>query len=165
MQIFIYTSVHLYEKCQIKGLQWIHRSCFRITTEFQCVAFQNTVAFAMGGLTLHASGDIQVGGTSEAKKLDHNEIDILFTRNQALRWLLFDEVFMIADDLLGTFADRLTDAAQSSRYAKRNDDTKRMFGGYNFLMFGDMHQLPPIPASAALFRPPLERKTETADKH
>ena len=29
-------------------------------------------------------------------------------------------------------------------------------------MFGDMHQLPPIPASAALFRPPLEKKTETA---
>ena len=139
-----------------EAMHWSHG------TEFQCVAFQNTVAFAMGGLTLHASGDIQVGGTSEAKKLDHNEIDILFTRNQALRWLLFDEVFMIADDLLGTFADRLTDAAQSSRYAKRNDDTKRMFGGYNFLMFGDMNQLPPIPASAALFRPPLEKKTETA---
>ena len=69
---------------------------------------------------------------------------------------------MISDDLLGTFADRLTDAAQESRYAKRNDDTKRMFGGYNFLMFGDMNQLPPIPASAALFRPPLEKKTETA---
>ena len=70
---------------------------------------------------------------------------------------------MIADELLGTFADHLKDAAlQSSRYARRDDGSRRMFGGYNFLMLGDMHQLPPIPAKAALFRPPVEKKTEAA---
>ena len=51
-------------------------------TEFQCVAFQNTVAYAMGGLTLHASGDIQIGGASDTRRLDHTDIDVLFTRNQ-----------------------------------------------------------------------------------
>ena len=37
-----------------------------------------------------------------------------------------------------------------------------MFGGYNFLMFGDTHQLPPIPSKAALFIPPSEKKTHAA---
>ena len=73
---------------------------------------------------------------------------------------------MIADELLGTFADHLKDAAlQSSRYARRDDGSRRMFGGYNFLMFGDMHQLPPIPATAALFRPPVEKIQKQRVKH
>ena len=66
--------------------------------EFQCVAFQNTVAHAMGGSTLHTSGDIAIGGAANARRLDHTDIDILCTRNQCLRWLLFDEVFMIPDE-------------------------------------------------------------------
>ena len=116
------------------------------------------MAYAMGGLTLHASGDIQIGGASDTRRLDHTDIDVLFTRNQSLRWLLFDETFMIPDELLGTFADHLQDAAaDSSRYKRRADGTVRMFGGYNFLMFGDTNQLPPIPASAALLKPPVEK--------
>ena len=65
-----------------EALHWTHG------VEFQCVAFQNTVAYAMGGLTLHSSGDIQIGGTSDGRKLDHTDIDVLFSRNQCLRWLL-----------------------------------------------------------------------------
>ena len=136
-------------------LNWKHG------VEFQCVAFQNTVAAAMGGFTLHSSGDIQIGGTSEAKRLDHTDIDVLYSRNQCLRWLIFDETFMIPDELLGTFDGHLKDAAaDSSRYKRRSDGSTRMFGGYNFLMLGDMNQLPPIPASAALFIPPIEKKNQ-----
>ena len=131
--------------------------------EFQCVAFQNTVAYAMGGQTLHSSGDIQIGGVSDYRKLDHSDIDLLFSRNQSLRWLLFDEVFMIPDELLGIFADHLQDAAaESSRYTRRAEGSARIFGGYNFVMFGDMNQLPPIPAKAALFKPAVEKKTKIA---
>ena len=138
-------------------LQWTHG------VEFQCVAFQNTVAYAMGGLTLHSSGDIAIGGASDDRKLDHTDIEILFTRNQCLRWLIFDEVFMIPDELLGEFANHLQrGAAGSSRYKKRDDGSERLFGGYNFLMFGDTNQLPPIPAKAALFKPPVEKKTGVA---
>ena len=70
---------------------------------------------------------------------------------------------MIPDELLGTFAGHLQDAAaENSRYFKRSDGSIRMFGGYNFLMFGDTHQLPPIPSKAALFIPPSGKKTHAA---
>ena len=91
----------------------------------------------------------------EQQKLDHTDVDVLFTRNQHLRWILFDEVFMIPDVLLGTFASHLQDAARDSRYKQRADNSVRAFGGYNFMMFGDTLQFPPIPASTALFLPPL----------
>ena len=65
-----------------EALGWEHG------VQFLCVAFQNRVAHAMGGVTCHAGGDITVGGGD--KGLDHTDIDVLFTRNQDLRWLLFD---------------------------------------------------------------------------
>ena len=39
-----------------EALEWKHED------EFLCVAFQNRVAHAMGGNTLHVGGDIAVGG-------------------------------------------------------------------------------------------------------
>ena len=73
-----------------------------------------------------------------------------------------DEVFMIPDDLLGMFANNFEDAAlESSRFRKRSDGSIRVFGGYNFMFFGDMLQLPPIPASAALFVPPIGKKKQS----
>jgi len=75
-----------------EALEWNHED------EFLCVAFQNRVAHAMGGNTLHAGGDIAVGGQ---RSLDHTDIDILFTRDQYLRWVIIDELPMVPDDLLG----------------------------------------------------------------
>ena len=94
----------------IEALQWQHED------EFLCVAFQNRVAHAMGGNTLHAGGDIGVGGQ---RSLDHTDIDVLFTRNQYLRWVIIDELPMVPDDLLGAFASHLADAASPSRYHKK----------------------------------------------
>ena len=112
----------------------------------------------MGGVTLHSGGDVGVGGGD--KSLDHTDIDLLFTRNQDLRWLLFDEVGMIGDSLLGTFEKHISDAAKVCRYLTRADKSRRSFGGYNLLTFGDLFQIPPIPASSALFIPPRDGKTE-----
>ena len=55
-----------------------------------------------------------------------------------------------------------SDAAVVSRYTKRRDGSKRIFGGYNVWLLGDLYQLPPIPASAAVFTPITDTKTEAA---
>ena len=114
----------------------------------------------MGGSTMHSCGDISVGGEYGSRKLDHTDIDVLFTRNQHLRWILFDEAPMIPDELLGLFAANFQSAARdTSRYKKRADKSLRAFGGYNVMMFGDTQQIPPIPASSALFLPPVKKKS------
>jgi hypothetical protein len=130
--------------------------------EFMCVAFQNRVVHAMDGTTLHAGGDVQVGGQSSSK-LSHSDIDNLFIRNQQLRWVIVEEVGMIADDLLGASADHLADAAiRNCRYRKRRNGSERIIVGYNLCMFGNLFQLPPIPSSGAICIPPGVKKTEQA---
>ena len=74
-----------------EALGWQHRD------EFLCAAFQNRVAHAMGGSTIHSSGDIGVGG-QPSSQTRHADIDVLFTRNQYLRWVIIDELPMIGDD-------------------------------------------------------------------
>ena len=65
-----------------EALEWQHGE------EFLFVAFQNRVAHAMGGNTVHAGGDIGVG---QQRSLEHTDIDILYIRNQCLRWVIIDE--------------------------------------------------------------------------
>ena len=65
----------------VEALGWQHEE------EFLCVGFQNRVAHAMGGNTLHAGGDIGVGGQ---RSLEHTDIDVLFTRNRYSRWVIID---------------------------------------------------------------------------
>ena len=66
-----------------QALEWQHEE------DFLCVAFQNRVAHAMGGTTLHSSADIAVGSQATIN-LTHTDIDLLFTRNHHLlgyyRW-------------------------------------------------------------------------------
>jgi len=57
-----------------EALGWSHHD------EFMCVAFQNRVAHAMGGSTIHSGGDIGVG-SQRTSQLQHADIDVLFTRN------------------------------------------------------------------------------------
>ena len=137
-------------------MEWKHG------VEFLCVAFQNKVAHAMRGDTLHTAADIGIGNQKD-RSLDHTDADILYTRNQHLRFLLGDEVFMNPDELLGTFDEQFRSAArEDSRYKRRRDGSVRAFGGVNYIFFGDMKQLPPILASAALFIPPVGKKTRMA---
>ena len=56
-----------------EALAWNHEE------EFLCVAFQNRVAYAMGGTTLHSSGDIAVGYQS-ATNLTHTQTSISSSR-------------------------------------------------------------------------------------
>jgi hypothetical protein len=137
--------IHWIRHMFMEAMNWEHG------VEFVCVAYQNRVAYAMHGATLHAAGDITM---DPRLKLQHTDIERLFIRNQALRWIIIDELFTIPDDLLGVFAHKFEDAAADSIFKRNLDGSSQIFGGYNLMMFGDMLQLPPIPSSAALFLPP-----------
>ena len=56
-----------------EALEWHHEE------EFLCVAFQNRVAHAMGGTTLHSGGDIAVGSQSIIN-LTHTQISTSSSR-------------------------------------------------------------------------------------
>ena len=134
-----------------EGMQWNNG------VHFLYVAFQNRVAYAMGGCAMHSAGDLPIGGSSSGGKLAHQDVNEVFTKNQHLRGLLIDECFMIPDDLLGLFSTVLQDAAKENRYLVRLDNTIRPFGGYNVLFFGDTLQIPPTPPTSALFIPPPKK--------
>ena len=120
-----------------RAIKWICRMFteamgWRHEDESLCVAFQNRVANAMGGNTMHAGGDIGIGGQ---RSLDHTDIEILFTRNQYLRWVIIDELPMVPDELLGAFQQHLADASGKSRFKESADKSVRLFGGYNLIGF------------------------------
>ena len=53
-----------------EALQWEHG------VQFVCVAFQNRVAFKMGGSTMHACGGIPIGNQGRSFKLDPSQVTI-----------------------------------------------------------------------------------------
>ena len=86
----------------------------------------------MSGSTLHSAGEVQVGQQSYSAMLECKDVDSLFTKNQCLRWVLFDEACMIPDDLLGMFAKNYQEAAPrppGNRYFQRPNGEYRMLGG------------------------------------
>ena len=112
------------------------------------------MAAAIGGTTLHTAAELPRPGEDSSRKLAHAHIDNLYIQNENLRWILVDEISMVADELLGAFEYRFAEAARRTRYSKRKDKSWRISGGYNVILFGDWWQLPPIPESGALFKPP-----------
>ena len=91
--------IKLISRFFVEALSWEHG------VEFLCVAFQNRIAFAMGGTTLHNAADITYDGD---RKLDKTDIDILFTNSQHLRFQRGDDIFMDPDELLGSCTIRHT---------------------------------------------------------
>ena len=143
-----------------KVLRWLRRLFtealgWRHGEQFLCVAFQNRMAAAIGGKTIHSGGNFRPAGANDSS-LAHSDIDHLFMRNESLRWILLDEISMVSDDLLGQFEDCTSNAARESRYLRHpHTQKRRLFGGYNVMVFGDWWQLPPIPDTGALFKPPI----------
>ena len=123
--------------------------------DFMFVAFQNRVAYAMGGETLHTAGSLDIGSRP---RISHTDIDFIL-QNRHLKCIIMDEMGMISDLLLGAFESSLTDASdREPRYKMRRKLMRRLFGGYNVLTFGDFGQLTPLPPGGAIFRPPLRSK-------
>ena len=130
-----------------EALSWSHG------VEFIFVAYQNKVAHAMKGATIHNAGGLDLA--QERRQLSHTDVDVHYTKNQDLKWVFVDEIGMVSDHLLGSFAVAL-DAASNrpTRFRTRHNGRKRCFGGYNLLMFGDFQQLAPCPRGGPLFVPP-----------
>ena len=77
------------------ALGWTHG------VEFMCVAFQNRMAAAIGGATLHTGADLPRPGENRDRALGHSDVDNLYMKNADMRWILVDEVSMVSDVLLG----------------------------------------------------------------
>ena len=120
-----------------RAIKWVMRMFEEVMDlqhgkEFVCAAFQNKVAYAMHGSTLHSVGEIRIGQQNYSAMLECRDVDSLFTKNECLRWVLFDEIFMIPDDLLGMFVKSFQEAAprsQSNRYFQRPNGEYRILGG------------------------------------
>ena len=64
--------------------------------------------------------------------LETRDVDLFFTTNECLRWIIFDETFMIPVDLLSIFAKNYQEAAPRSgnnRFFRRNTGEYRILGG------------------------------------
>ena len=120
------------------------------------------MAAAIGGMTIHSAADLGQSGQAASRSLNHSDVENLFIQNQYLRWVLLDEISMVADELLGEFEAAVAGAARATQFSKRADKSQRIFGGYNFVCFGDWWQLPPIPDTAALFKPPSAKSSRKA---
>ena len=67
-----------------------------------------------GGETLHTAGYLDIGNRP---RLSHTDVDVLFTKNRQLKWVIVDEIGMISDLLLGAFETALSDASdREARY-------------------------------------------------
>ena len=88
------------------------------------------MAAAIQGSTLHAAGDLPRPGADRDRKLEHGDVENLYTQNERLRWILLDEVSIVADTFLGDFEHQLSNAAREMRYRKRADKTHSIFGGH-----------------------------------
>ena len=122
-------------------LGWTH------TVQFQLLAPQHTMALLIGGGTVHWFGQVPINATGmqeKAGKKGEQEVNELYERTQSLRWLLIDEIEALAAVVLGTFHSNLCQAMSRSPYAKRQDGSRRPFGGVNVSMSGDWWQLPPV---------------------
>ena len=67
-----------------EALGWEHG------VQYICVAFQNKVAAAICGMTLHTAADLPRPGEDSSRKLNVSDVDNLYIQNGLLRWILPD---------------------------------------------------------------------------
>ena len=133
----------------VEVLGWTHG------VQFVCLAFQNSVASNIDGLTIHHWTGIPVGeaaGTSTTR--DNHRFA---TRCQCLRFLLIDEISMVSAQLLGQLELIINKVIRRRNvYKIRDDGSSRPFGGLNVLLFGDWWQLKPVGGTALFTNPEME---------
>ena len=140
----------------IDVLGWTHGN------QFVCLAFQNTMAANIGGSTIHHWAEIPICETDAQRRAAPRDIGAVFLRCQNLRWILVDEISMVAAELFAELERRTTQAARATgTYKVRPDKSTRPFGGFNMLLFGDWWQLRPV-KQTPLFEQPRNAKSGSA---
>ena len=143
--------------------------------EFVCLAPLNTMAALIKGNTLHSWGEIPINADQAARNSASRhvarDITTLSTKCSAMRWLLVDEIEAVGCELLATLDTNLRCAvAAKNTYKKRprRKDAKtkaraeqRLWGGINFVAFGDFWQIPPVKATA-LYANPFKKHLQGA---
>ena len=118
------------------GLGW-ERS-----VQFVCLAFQNAMAAAINGYTIHNWSGIPIKSDDGNSCGDKHKQSM---KCQALRVIIIDEVSMISAELLGALEYVVKGAIRAQgTYKKRRNGEARVFGGVNVVMCGDFWQLNPV---------------------
>ena len=72
----------------------------------------------MKGSTIHNAGMLDVG--QQTRQLNHTDVEIPFTKNANLKWIIIDEIGMVSDHLLGSFATAMDDASNRPKRFKND---------------------------------------------
>ena len=124
---------------------------------FVCLAFQNAMAAAINGFTIHHWSGIQIkedGGCRDSHTLS--------TKCQSLKVIIIDEISMPSAELIAQLEIEVTKVTRKRRTRRyRKDNTQRPFGGLVVLFFGDFCQLKPVHGTA-IFSDPTNATTVLA---
>ena len=138
-----------------EALGWEHG------VQFVLLAFQNSMAAHIDGLTIHHWAGIPIN--AEAGRSGTKDATKLSTRCQCLRFIIIDEISMVSAELLAQLDLILRKVVRArSGYRRRcSDGSIRAFGGINVITFGDWWQLRPV-KQTALFEQPSNAKSGSA---
>ena len=152
-------------------IKWLRQLFERLgwadNAEFMCAAPMNSMAALIGGRTVHNIGGLgrdllpggQPGGKRDSTRAGPNE---LYTKLQALRWLMIDEIENVSVELLVALETQFAESTRTGArsFATRSDKTRRIFGGVNIIFFGDFWQIPPVRATSITANPFEKRKAK-----
>ena len=128
--------------------------------QFVCLAYQNSMAAGINGLTINHWAAIPINETNST--VGTKDSNALSTKCQCLRFILIDEISMVSAQMLGQLEYIIARVIRKNMgYKQRQDGSERLFGGVNVLMFGDWWQIKPV-GGTALFQNPEEAPNATA---
>ena len=127
-----------------EALGWTHG------VQFVMLAFQNSMAAHIDGLTIHHWAGIPVN--AEAGRSGTKNATKMSTQCQCLRFIIIDEISMVSAELLGQLENIVSKVirTRASYKIRASDRAPRAFGGVNVILLGDWWQLQPV-RSTALF--------------
>jgi hypothetical protein len=136
--------------------------------EFQTAAPMNSMAALVKGVTLHSASrlgkNLVAGNQAGGKRDPTRRPNELYTDLQHRRWMLLDEVENASAELLAASNKQHCDASRGGHrsYARRRDESRRIFGGLNLVLFGDLWQVPPVRTTSIAANPGTPRSERVA---